>query len=314
MSRPSGATEGEKNGTRRSNYPPPSVLWSARVVRWKFPPPPYFAILGRDQVGMLLRLTLACLVARASALALQPVHARSAIAVRRAAAMMSDPWNTDADATRDPSADEEAERMAKLLEHLRKPIRQYEGGWGDTALRDGGKDQDRFGKGPTPQLIGKGLEGSDGTEKATPDKQAPTLSPEKQAMLVLPEESFKVAKLAMSQTDKDFEIECSLATAQEGSVTIDVEPMFLSPEEYFFGLTPDSDPKLSIDWSMSSEAEGEALVKGSALAKIAAQPITVTLNYDPEYTVGEAEAYLCVILPNKEHESKFYKITAKCTE
>ena len=64
----------------------------------------------------------------------------------------------------------------------------------------------------------------------------------------------------------------------------------------------------------ADDAEGEALVKGSALAKIAAQPITVTLNYNPEYTVGEAEAYLCVILPNKEHESKFYKISAKCTE
>ena len=255
-----------------------------------------------------------CIVAQASsALAHQPVHARSALAARRAAAVMNNPWDAG-DATRDLSADEEAERMAKLLEHLRKPIRQYEGGWGDTALRDGGKDKDRFGKGPTPQLIGQGLEGTDGTEKATPQKQAPTLSPEKQAMLVLPEESFKVAKLAMSQTDEDFEIECSLASAQEGSVTIDVEPMFLSPEEYFFGLTPDSDPKISIDWSMSSDAEGEALVKGSALAKIAAQPITVTLNYNPEYTVGEAEAYLCVILPNKEHESKFYKISAKCTE
>ena len=66
------------------------------------------------------------------------------------------------------------------------------------------------------------MEGTDGTEKATPQKQAPTLSPEKQAMLVLPEESFKVAKLAMSQTDEDFEIHCSLASAQEGSVTIDV--------------------------------------------------------------------------------------------
>jgi hypothetical protein len=36
-----------------------------------------------------------------------------------------------------------------------------------------------------------------------------TLSPEQQAMCVLPEESWKVSKMGMSSTDEDFEIQCS---------------------------------------------------------------------------------------------------------
>ena len=35
------------------------------------------------------------------------------------------------------------------------------------------------------------------------------LSPEQQAMCVLPEESWKVSKMGMSSTDEDFEIQCS---------------------------------------------------------------------------------------------------------
>eukprot|EP00308_Calcidiscus_leptoporus_P013050 CAMPEP_0119377522 /NCGR_PEP_ID=MMETSP1334-20130426/45308_1 /TAXON_ID=127549 /ORGANISM="Calcidiscus leptoporus, Strain RCC1130" /LENGTH=229 /DNA_ID=CAMNT_0007396471 /DNA_START=123 /DNA_END=808 /DNA_ORIENTATION=+ len=82
-------------------------------------------------------MLVAFLVAQPSALALQPVHARSAAAVRSAAAMMSTP---------------EEDARAALLAHLKAPIRQYEGGWGDTAMRDGGKNKERFGKGPTPDV------------------------------------------------------------------------------------------------------------------------------------------------------------------
>ena len=262
-----------------------------------------------------LALMLACLVAQSSALALQLMPTRSAGAIRAGAVRMLDL----SESTRDSEADAEAERMAKMLAHLRAPIRQYEGGWGDTAMRDGGKNKDRFGKGPTPHLIGTEDDGGgiagDNTAMATAPVAAPMLSPEKQAMLVLPDEAFKVSKLAMSQTDEDFVIECALASGdKEGALTIEVEPMFLKKEEYFFGFTADSDPKISIDYTLSSDAEGEALVKGSVLAKIKDEPVTIKLKFNPEFTVGECDAYLCLVIPNEDMSSKFYKITGKCTD
>ena len=265
-----------------------------------------------------LALMLACLVAQSSALALQLVPARSAGAVRAGAVRMLDL----SESTRDSEADAEAERMAKMLAHLRAPIRQYEGGWGDTAMRDGGKNKDRFGKGPTPHLIGTeddggGIEG-DNTAKATGSAEViaagKELPAEKQAQCVLPEESFKVSKLAMSNTDEDFVIECSLEKGEtEGEISIDIEPMFLTKEEYFFGFTSDSDPKISIDHGMSSDAEGESFIKASLLAGIMEESVSIKLRFKPGFVVGESDAYLCVILPNEEHSSKFYKITGKCT-
>merc|ERR1719238_2122125 len=112
----------------------------------------------------------------------------------------------------------------KLLAHLRAPIRQYEGGWADTALRDGGKDAKRFGTGPDANK-GKEFE-EDGEElldnthhasirdvgrrKGKYSRADLTLPQEKVDKLVLPEESFKVEKMAMSQTDEDFVMECAL--------------------------------------------------------------------------------------------------------
>mmetsp|Transcript_30464 Transcript_30464/g.50465 ORF Transcript_30464/g.50465 Transcript_30464/m.50465 type:complete len:486 (+) Transcript_30464:122-1579(+) len=82
-------------------------------------------------------MLVAFLVTHSSALAPRSAAAiRSTGAVRSAAAMMS--------------AEDDAH--AALLAHLRAPIRQYEGGWGDTALRSGGKSKERFGTGPTPHL------------------------------------------------------------------------------------------------------------------------------------------------------------------
>jgi len=261
----------------------------------------------RVDLGMLVTLT--CLVAQSSALALQPVHARSAAAVRSAAAMMSE-------ATRDSEkADAAAEAYAKMLAHLRAPIRQYEGGWGDTAMRDGGKNKDRFGKGPTPHLIGTEDDGvgiNAGPEEVV--TKGATLSPEKQAQLVLPEESFKIAKLAVSQTDEDFVMECALDKGEtEAEMFIDIEPMFLTNTEYFFGFTADSDPKISIDHGASSDIEGESLIKESLLAGITGEHVSIKLKFKPEFTAGECDAYLCLILPNEEHSCKFYKITGKCT-
>ena len=95
-------------------------------------------------------LTLACL--QSSALAFQPLHGRSAVvrsAVRSAPSMQMD-WEAREEKKRE--RERETEAYAKLIAHLRAPIRQYEGGWGDTALRSGGKDKTRFGTGPDGNL------------------------------------------------------------------------------------------------------------------------------------------------------------------
>mmetsp|Transcript_54294 Transcript_54294/g.140193 ORF Transcript_54294/g.140193 Transcript_54294/m.140193 type:complete len:277 (-) Transcript_54294:272-1102(-) len=269
---------------------------------------------------MLVRLTLAFLVARSSALALQPVLARSAAAVRSAAALRSAPsMQVDWDARQEAKEQAAADAHAKLLAHLRAPIRQYEGGWGDTALRNGGKDTDRFGKGPTPHLITE-----DDAPRGSKD-DGPKLPADKQAQLVLPEESFKVTKMEMSQTDEDYVMECDLGEGEtEAEMFIDIEPMFLTKEEYFYGFTADSDPKISIDHSMSDAIEGEMNAKdhaarreGTATSLDRAENnrrLMIKLKFQPEFAAGEFVAHLCFILPNEKAFSKFYKITGKSIE
>ncbi|KAL3933555.1 MAG: hypothetical protein SGPRY_000232 [Prymnesium sp.] len=107
---------------------------------------------------MYLVMLLALQLAHSSALSLPPhapasplgaaLHAAHSAPVsprllhaRTARAIMSD-----------GAKSEEDEAYAALLAHLRAPIRQYEGGWGDTALRGGGKSKERFGQGPTPHV------------------------------------------------------------------------------------------------------------------------------------------------------------------
>ena len=110
---------------------------------------------------MLRILSLALALAQSSALVLQPVHSAAAVrdaATVRSAAFMQMDW----DARKAKEEEEKAEAYAKLLAHLRAPIRQYEGGWADTALRDGGKAKERFGTGPDANL-GKKFE-SDGED------------------------------------------------------------------------------------------------------------------------------------------------------
>ena len=144
------------------------------------------------------------------------------------------------------------------------------------------------------------------------------------AQLVLPEESFSITKMAMSQTDEDFEIECDLSEAQEAEMFIDIEPMFLTKEEYFYGFTSDSDPKISIDHSMSSDPEGEMNAKDHAKQTFArdgdmkrqekTRRIMIKLKFNPAYEAGEFVAHLCFIFPNEPNFSKFYKITGKSTK
>jgi len=273
----------------------------------------------------MLRLSLAFLVAQSSALALQPVCARSAAAarsaavvrsMRSAAAMMSDP-----DATRDS---EDGWASAELLARLRSPIRQYDGGWADTATRYGGKKQiNPRDAGNTHYGTGGGRRLEDDTFSA--DAGSTALPPEKQALLVLPEESFKISKMEMSQTDEDFVLECALDENQmEAEMFIDIEPMFLTKEEYFFGFTADSDPKISIEHGMSSEIQGELNAKEHASDRGSAtmgsldggeskRGVMIKLKFKPEFAVGEFDAYLCFIFPNEPAFSKFYKITGKST-
>jgi hypothetical protein len=275
------------------------------------------------------KLTLACLVAQSSALALQPGHgrrvatARSAAVVRNAAALMSD------DATRDPH-DPANWADPEVLARLRRPIRQFDGGWADTAGRYGGKKNTNV----NGEIIeatthygtggGKRLEQGLGSLGAS-HHEGPTLPAERQEQLVLPAESFKVTKMEMSQTDEDFEMECDLGKGEtEAEMFIDIEPMFLTKEEYFYGFTAESSDKIRIDHSMSSDIEGEMNAKDHNAARGAAtlgslergadsRRIMIKLKFEPGYEAGEFESYLCFIFPNEKAFSKFYKITAKCT-
>ena len=73
--------------------------------------------------------------------------------VRSAAAMMSSPATGG-----DPDADA---AYAALLAHLRAPIRQYDGGWGDTVPRDGSKKDVKKIK----EAVEKGYDGTGGGER-----------------------------------------------------------------------------------------------------------------------------------------------------
>ena len=277
----------------------------------------------------MLRLTLAFLVvARSSALAPQPVLASSAAAVRSAAAVhgaaavrSAVSMQVDWEARKAAKEAEEKAAYEALLKHLRTPIRQYEGGWGDTALRNGGKDATRFGTGPDGNLDKDFTEHEEEfvkdamhaplmeNERRKTKSSAPTtLPPDKQEQCVLPEESFKVTKMEMSQTDEDFEIEC--APGEEAELVIDIEPMFLMRTAYFYGFTADSGPKISIDHSMSSNIEGEMASKRCKPEDI--EDVQINIKFRPE-SAGEVEAYLCFMFPTEKAFSKFYKITGKST-
>jgi len=132
-----------------------------------------------------------------------------------------------------------------------------------------------------------------------------TLDPEKQAMCVLPEESWKVTKMAMSNTDEDFEIQC--AAMDYATICVLVEPDMNTYQDYFFGLTADSDSRFKIDMSQSSPFEGRTARKGG-------EPTEIMIKCDPQGTDGIYTAHLCFILPEEPTFSKFYKITCTAGE
>ena len=61
---------------------------------------------------------------------------------------------------------------------------------------------------------------------------------------VLKAPEWNVAKMAVSATDEDFEISCS--SMDDAELTIDVDPMMNTFEDYFFGLTADSHPACAL--------------------------------------------------------------------
>ena len=135
------------------------------------------------------------------------------------------------------------------------------------------------------------------------------LPKEKVDQLVLPEASWKVAKMAVSQTDEDLVMVCP--PGEEAQLVIDVKPMFITKTEYFYGFTSDSDAKISIDRKLSSHIEGEMPAKGHQGQVDDEEDLKIHLKFTPESATGEFVAHLCVMLPSEKAFSKFYKITGK---
>ena len=86
-----------------------------------------------------------------------------------------------------------------------------------------------------------------------------------------------------------------------------VEPEMNTYQDYFFGLTADSDTRFKIDMSQSSPFEGRTARKGG-------EPTEIMLKCDPQGTDGIYVAHLCFILPEEPTFSKFYKITCTAGE
>ena len=126
---------------------------------------------------------------------------------------------------------------------------------------------------------------------------------------MLPEESWKVEKMAMSQTDEDFVMECG--TGETAELVIDIEPMFLMKTEYFYGFTAGSDAKISINREASSDLEGDMPAKGHKEKGGDEEDVKITVKFSPGGATGEFEAYLGLIFPTEKMFSRFYKITGK---
>ena len=271
----------------------------------------------------MLRSSLALLVAQSSALSLQPLHARGVAAVRGAAAVRNAAAAMMAEAIGDSANPDWP--PPELVARLRQPIRQADGGWADTAGRYGGKKNTNV----NGEVIEGGTHYGTGGGKRLDDSGSEVddvkLPADKQALCVLPDESFKIEKMEMSQTDEDHELVVALEEGQtEAEMFIDIEPMFLTKTEYFYGFTEDSSDLISIDHGMSSDIEGEMNAKDHNAARVAASRsmergadtsrIMIKLKFKPVSKVGEYVAYLCFIFPEEKNFSRFYKITGICTD
>jgi len=132
------------------------------------------------------------------------------------------------------------------------------------------------------------------------DAPEPTLPEDKAALIVLPEPSWKVSIMAVSDIDLAIEMECAAMDYTE--TAIDIEPMMNTFQEYFFGFTADSHASFSIDHDRSSPIEGTMGRRGN-------DPLTIIVKCDTNGQVGEFVAHVGCILPDEPDFSKFYKVT-----
>ena len=132
------------------------------------------------------------------------------------------------------------------------------------------------------------------------DSPGPALPAEKAALIVLPEPSWKVSMMAVSDVDEVIELQCAAMDYTE--TAIDIEPMMNTYQDYFFGFTADSHASFTIDHDRSSPIEGTMGRRGG-------EPLTVVVKCDTNGQVGEFVAHVGCILPDEPDFNKFYKIT-----
>lgn len=115
------------------------------------------------------------------------------------------------------------------------------------------------------------------------------------SMFVLPEESFKITKMAMSQTDEDYETFVDSTGVKD--FVIDVKPVCMTFENFVCGFTADSHPAFtcSPDTGKMERRNGP--------------PTAITVHINPAGASGDLVGYLCFILPDEQDFSSFYKIT-----
>merc|ERR1719487_523481 len=112
-------------------------------------------------------------------------------------------------------------------------------------------------------------------------------------MFVLPEASFKVEKLEVSQTNKDYEMFCD--STGEKELVVEVPPVCMTFEQFVTGFTKDSHPAFSC-----TPESGKTERRNGP-------PTEVTVKVNPKGASGELVGYLCFILPDERDFSSFYK-------
>eukprot|EP00325_Prymnesiales_sp_UTEX-LB-985_P020938 CAMPEP_0174717084 /NCGR_PEP_ID=MMETSP1094-20130205/25813_1 /TAXON_ID=156173 /ORGANISM="Chrysochromulina brevifilum, Strain UTEX LB 985" /LENGTH=212 /DNA_ID=CAMNT_0015916973 /DNA_START=15 /DNA_END=653 /DNA_ORIENTATION=+ len=135
--------------------------------------------------------------------------------------------------------------------------------------------------------------------KAGYGQAAPELAPEKQALCVLKEPEWNVAKMAVSATDEDFVLQTS--SMGDATCEIVIEPPFNTYEDYIVGFTAESSDKISIVRDESSDIEGRTDRRGG-------EPLVFKIKYEPQGQDGVAVSHLCCIYPEEKMYSKFYEI------
>ena len=115
------------------------------------------------------------------------------------------------------------------------------------------------------------------------------------SMFVLPEASWKVSKMEVSQTDADYEMWC--ASTDDKELWIEVPPVCMTYENFVCGFTKDSHP------SFSCEPTSGKMERRNG------DPTEICITCNPQGSSGELVGYLCFILPDEKDFSTYYKIT-----